>query len=207
MQEADISLTNLAMGGQPAQGAMQPGDEQLLVKFLYEAKEDQAASEEAGRPIFKDVEYVNIQVPGSRDFIQRPVRQADIDRFPRHYQMFKAREEQPTIEGTLLSEWPGVTRSMVEELKFFNVHTVEQLANMADVHTQNFKGVVMLKQKAQAYLDSAEGNAAAQQLADQKKENEELRAMIAELKARQDAAEAKPRRKRRTKAEMEAAQE
>ena len=205
MQEAEMGLTNLAMTAGTS-NAQYSEDDKLLVKFQYETKEDEQASREAGRPIFKEVEYIDIQVPGTRNRVNRPVRPSDKSRFPRHYQAFQLRQEQPQMDGTPLSEWPGVTRSMAEELAFFKIHTVEQLAGMADVNTSNIKGAMFMKQKAQAYLDASKENSAALALAEQKKENDKLRAEMAELRAMMQSQgdEPKPRRKRRTKAEMEA---
>jgi len=205
MQEAEMGLTNMAMTAGTS-NAQYSEDDKLLVKFLYETKEDEQASREAGRPIFKEVEYIDIQVPGTRNRVNRPVRPSDKSRFPRHYQAFQLRQEQPQMDGTPLSEWPGVTRSMAEELAFFKIHTVEQLAGMADVNTSNIKGAMFMKQKAQAYLDASKENSAALALAEQKKENDKLRAEMAELRAMMQSQgdEPKPRRKRRTKAEMEA---
>ena len=37
-------------------------DEQLLVKFFVKAVPDKNATKEEGRPIFKDVEYVDIKI-------------------------------------------------------------------------------------------------------------------------------------------------
>ncbi len=205
MQEAEMGLTNMAMTAGTS-NAQYSEDDKLLVKFLYETKEDEQASREAGRPIFKEVEYIDIQVPGTRNRVNRPVRPSDKSRFPRHYQAFQLRQEQPQMDGTPLSEWPGVTRSMAEELAFFKIHTVEQLAGMADVNTSNIKGAMFMKQKAQAYLDASKENSAALALAEQKKENDKLRAEMAELRAMMQSQgdNPKPRRKRRTKAEMEA---
>lgn len=200
MQEADLGLTNMAMAGH---GGMAPGDEQLLVKFTVESKQDPVKSEEEGRPIFKDVTYISIQVPGSRDRRFRPMREEDKARFPRHWEAFRARQEQPAEEGTPLAEWPGVTRSIAEELKFFNINTVEQLATVSDNTAMSLRGVIALKQKAIAWLDNAKDNAAAQKLDAANERINELEAKIEQLLS----AKEKPRRKRRTKAEMEAAEQ
>ncbi len=131
------------------------GDDTLLVKFFIKARQDNAASLKEGRPIFKDVEYVDIKIPGSRTGgACRPARQNDIERFPKHYAAFKNRLQQPD-EGTLLSEWPPISRSQAEELTFHNVKTVEQLAGMADVHSNKFMGLNHLREKAKAFLKQA----------------------------------------------------
>jgi hypothetical protein len=201
--EADMSITNMAMGTENMGG--QNPDDSLLVKFFIEPLKNEAKSKEEGRPIFEDAEWISIRIPGSRDEVRRPVRLGDIDRFPRHYQKFKLREEQTATEGTLLSEWAGATRSQVEELKFFNVLTVEQLAGMPDNKAMSIRGMITLKEQAKAFLENAKENSAALAL---EEANEKIQAQdeqIAQLMARLDAIEApKPKRKRRTKAQIEA---
>jgi hypothetical protein len=203
MIEADIGLTSMAMGNPT--GGENP-DDRLLVKFFIAPLENATRSKEEGRPIFEDMEWISIRTPGSRNEVCRPIRMEDKSRFPRHYQAFKSREEQELIEGTLLDEWPAIPRSLVEELKFFNVRTVEQLAGMADSADSNFKGIVMWKQKAQAYLDASKESAASDALKEAKERIDAQNETIAMLTKRLEALEApKPKRKRRTKAEIEAA--
>lgn len=162
-------------------------DAQLLVRFLIKPRQDQAASREAGRPIFRDTEYVEIRTPGKRDPVCRPASAADKARFPKHYQMFKERTDGLVSEGTPLSEWPHISRSMVEELAFFNVKTVEHLLAMSDQHASRFMGINALKAKAKHWLEQANEDAKAAALeAELKKRDDEiaeLRAAVDELKA------------------------
>jgi len=188
------------------------GDEQLLVKFFIKAVEDKAKSAQEGRPIFKDVEYIDIRTPGQKDYVARPAREADRRRFPRHYEAFKARTEvDEKLEGTLLTEWPGVTRAQAEELAFFNVKTVEQLAGMSDQNAQQFMGINALKRKAMQYIETAKNQAAStelrnelekrdEQLSAQSALIEEMQAQIAELSANQKK---RPGRKPKAEAEQE----
>ena len=195
MREAEFGITEMAM----STGVATNGDEQLAVKFYLNPRKDEAASEAEGRPIFKEVEYISISVPGDRSSERnRPARQKDKERFPEHYRRFKAREEQEVMEGTPLSEWPGLTRAQVEEMKFFKILTVEQLAGMSDANTSNIMGMAVLKQKAQKYLEAAKDNAAAEALV-------KAEARIADLEAKLNTLlEDKPKRRRRTKAELAA---
>jgi len=144
------------------------------------------------------VEYIDIKIPGNRNSgVCRPAKPRDIQRFPRHYQAFKNRVEgeEDKIEGTLLAEWPVVTRSMVEELAFYNVKTVEQLANMSDSNSQQFMGMTSLKIKAQQWLDAAKEQKAATELQSELDKRDEqiaaMQAQIEELMAAQKAPKAK----------------
>jgi hypothetical protein len=180
MLEADYTLTDSAFSA--ARGNMNAGDELLLVKFYYEPKLDHDKTETEGRPIYKDVVFIDIRQPGNRDGgIVRPATKDDVNRFPVHYQKFMSRQDQQAVEGTILSAWPGVTRSQVEELKFFNITTVEQLANLSDSNTGNIMGLVTLKQKAKAYLEASKGNATAEALVAANKRIDELTAMVERL--------------------------
>ena len=135
-----------------------PGDEQLLVRFYPVPKENKSKSEEAGRPIFEEREYISIMVPGNKDsIIERPVSDLDRARFPRHYAAFKDNRAQE-VEGTMLASWPGITRAQVEELRFLNIVTVEQLAGMSDTHTQKFMGLSGLKTRAKLFMEAAASN-------------------------------------------------
>ena len=141
------------------------GDATLLVKFFYKSRPDSAASLKEGRPMFKEVEYVDIKIPGSRTGgACRPARQDDVNRFPQHYAAFKNRVAQPD-SGTPLLEWGLIPRSQAEELAFFNVKTVEQLAEMADVHSSKFMGLNALRDKAKQYIQKAKDDAPAAALA------------------------------------------
>jgi hypothetical protein len=78
-------------------------------------------------------------------------------------------------------------------MKFFGVHSVEQLASMPDSQAQKFMGIQALKQKAKDYIEAAKGNAPLEQL---RAENEELRNRMEALEEMLKSA-----RSRRRKAE------
>jgi len=184
MQEAEMGTTSMAMGGN--NGRYQ-GDDRLLVRFYMHPAKDVAATIEAGRPIFKEVPYIHIMQPGNKEsIIHRKATQMDKDRFVEHYRKFTAREDQDAIEGTPLAEWPGITRSQCEELKFYNVLSVEQLAGMSDTNAQNFRGINSLRQQAIAYLEAASDNASAQALAEQKAINARLMERLEALEGAQE---------------------
>ena len=133
-------------------------DESLLVKFFYKDREDKAATLQEGRPCFKEVTYIEIRVAGSRDAQAcRPASLRDKERFPRHYEAFMKRVELPE-EGVLLKQWPQVSRSQVEELAYFNIKTVEQLAAASDTNLTKFHGGVALKHRAAEWLKNSDAS-------------------------------------------------
>ena len=153
----------------------------LHVEFYIEAVKQEFASQEAGRPIYKDTEFVKIMIPGDKNYTaEREASQADKDRFALEYARFKngLKEEEQAV-GTPLKHWPAMTRSMAKEFASFNVHTVEQLAGMSDTAKQAFgMGANEWSRKAQAMLDNAAGGAAAERYA---AENEALKQRIADM--------------------------
>lgn len=149
------------------------GDETLFVKFYMGVQEDAEKSAEVGHPVFKDVPYVKILVPGDKNTIIDTVADRQYQqRFPRLWQQFTSQETQ-THSGMPIREWPAVTRGQAEELLYLNIHTVEQLAACADTHGAKLMNFHALKAKAQAYLDAAKGAAGVQALAEENRKLKE----------------------------------
>jgi len=131
------------------------GDEHLLVVFRLDIIKDEEKSVTEGRPIFRDVDWIKIYIPGDKTtVIDHPAYESDRLRFPQQYARYKQglKEEEQQV-GTPLKEWPLVTRSQVEELKFFNLHMVEQIADVADSVKLKVPGLVSLSQQARIWLD------------------------------------------------------
>lgn len=162
-------------------------DKALLVKFILKARQDQAATKREGRPIYRETEYIDIKIPGDRTGgICRPATDQDRARFPEHYRRFKQRVEGGDDNtGTPLSEWPLISRSMCEELAFFHVKTVEQLANMADTQVGKFMGLYAIRDKAKLWLKKAQDEKPLWEMAEALKSRDqkiaELQAMVSEL--------------------------
>lgn len=169
-------------------------DDRNLVPFFHTISQpNEAMSKEAGRPIFDEMEVVEIRYGG--DMQNRPVFPAHdgqylpdgqggtqfvsyAERFPKQYQAFKAKKAQ-TKEGTPLEEAPFLSAKDRSELKGMQILTVEQLASLDD---RRLKTLGMFGREkvdaAAAYLQAATGTADVTRLAS---ENAELRALIKEL--------------------------
>jgi hypothetical protein len=157
-----------------------------MPRFYVKPVKNEFKSNEKGHPVFEDREYVEIHIPGDRGTVtDRQVRPEDRDRWPREYAAFKAGQEAP-VEGTPLTEWPAITRSQAEELKFGRVYTVEQLAALPDdlLNRTVSMGGFSLREKAKRFLEAAQGNAPMEKLA---AENEEQRATINALQEQMKA--------------------
>jgi hypothetical protein len=156
------------------------GDEVLLVRFYKAPKQNLSRTQEEGRPIFEDTDYIEIMQPGNKDsIIRRPATDRDKSRFSEHYRKYEARVTDDHIEGTLLSEWPAISRAQVEELRFLNIRTVEQLAQIADSNAQNIMGIQGLKSKAAKFLETSKDQALSDRLAEIEARNAELEAKLA----------------------------
>ena len=154
-------------------------DKKLLVKFYTEAVHQEYQSIQEGRPIYKDEVFVSIRAPGSRSEVTAPATAEYQQRFPRQWAMFKRGAEQ-ALSGTPLTMLPWLSKSQVAELNAAHCYTVEQLAGMPDSSSQAFMGHHSMKQRAQAYLDSAKEAAPTLRL---QKELEQRDTQIAELQA------------------------
>jgi hypothetical protein len=154
-------------------------DSKLFVQFHMRAVKAGAKSEAAGRPIFEDIPYVRIHVPGDKTtVIEEPVNDVYKERFPAQWQRFeKGLIQSP--EGTPVEQWPLITTGQAQEFKAMNVYTVEQLAGMSDSAAQKFMGGYELRRKAEVFLKLAKDTGEAQRIA---AENDELKSMLAALK-------------------------
>ena len=153
-------------------------DSRLYVQFYLRPVLLSSQSEAEGRPIFADVEHVRIMVPGDKlSIVDRMASSDDKQRFAEHYAKFKSGSAEAVV-GTRLEIVPWMTRSKVEEYKFFGILTVEQLSTANDQVGQKFPGFQQDKQKATKWLEATTGtNARVAQLEKQ----------IAELLAGQGA--------------------
>jgi hypothetical protein len=152
LPEASMEMTSMALDQNQNQFK---GDENLRVQFGVFAQYNEQKSAEAGRPIFTDEVYITIIVPGQVDIVHRKAWRLDFERFPKQYSAFKNQQDQDLASGTPLRVLPWIQLSQVKELEYFNVRTVEQLANMNDSVSSKFMGAQALKQKAKDFLTAA----------------------------------------------------
>jgi len=131
-------------------------DKGLLTRFYLNPVQDPTASDEKGYPVIVEREYIEIRVAGERSAgVNRRATEGDKARFSRAYAAFKSRITEPE-SGTLLSEFPLITRAMAEQLAFINIKTVEQLASVSDGNIGNQMGGYAMREKAQKWLAARE---------------------------------------------------
>jgi hypothetical protein len=185
MEVADELLQQFANNAAQMENASydygSPGDEKLHVRFEMHPHLDDVATRDEGRPRFVMVEYVKIMTPGDKDtIIHRPVREPDKQRFEKQYSRFKAGQSQSV--GFPLSEWPQLTRAQVEELAYFKITTIEELAGISDGIIGRFTGLLDLRKKAQDYLALQKEQAPIEHLnAELKKRDEAISGLQAQV--------------------------
>ena len=141
--------------GLPGQGALY--DDKLHVRFFMKARIDPAASAEQNRPVYKDTPYVEIMMPGEKNnIVVEPVWERYVQRFPAHWAQFMAGVKDQMV-GTPLKVAPFLTEAQIEELAYFKIRTLEQLADLAD-SSMTFMGARELKAAAQKYLQKVSSN-------------------------------------------------
>ena len=138
-------------------------DSRLAVTFYKRSMEQKDDSIAAGRPIFKEFDFVRICVPGDNlTEIDTYANNGHKARFPRqwaHYQNQVAGQEQ--IIGTPIEEWTIISRSQADELKGIKFHTVESVANASDQQLQRIGMIAGMspfafRDKAKAFLNLAD---------------------------------------------------
>jgi hypothetical protein len=168
------------------------GDDRLGVMFYNRVVEDKERTLAEGRRCFKDQEFVKIVVPGDRhNVVDRKVQQTGILptddrlRFAAQYQKFKAGTSQAMHEGTPITLWPVVSQSLAEELKYINIFTVEQLADLADTYVGKIPNGHSLKEKAKQFIlvqkDASVLNKVQMELAQRDNQIETLTKQMADL--------------------------
>lgn len=165
-------------------------------RFFMDKRQNLARSEKDGVPRFDDVEMVEILIPGDR--LNSPVQivgEAQRKRWPKAYAAFKSGQDGPT-NGTPIDQLPGLTAGQAEELRYFKIISVEQLAEMPDAALLKARPMDgrALQQRAKRWVAAATGNAAEEKLAAENRAKDEkialMEAQMADLKKSLDALQA-----------------
>jgi hypothetical protein len=138
-------------------------DSRLQVRFYKRPVQQEQESLEAGRPIFKEFDFVHICVAGDTlteiDTYALPSHKT---RFPIQWANYMNRvgANEPDIVGTPVSEWPIVSKSQAEELRALKFHTVEAIAHASDLQLQRMgmaagMSPYAFRDKAKAFLNLA----------------------------------------------------
>jgi len=170
---------------------IQGADARLAVQFYKKSMKQEDASNEAGRPIFKEFDFVRIMIPGDNlTEIDTYAQDSHKQRFPRQWAHYQNQvSDHLDIVGTPLDQWPQVTRSQAEELRGLKFHTVESIADCSDQQLQRIGMVAGMSPhnfriKAKAFLNLANDSA---EVAQREAELQALKEENAKIKAETDA--------------------
>lgn len=148
--------------------------------FFTDEEYDENQSKLLGRPYFNTVEKIRFLIPG--DPTSSPERYATDDdrhKYADHYRKFSQQKE-IAESGTPIEHWPILNSSQIATLKYLNIFTVEQIAELSDANLSNIgHGASTLRDQAKAYLETAEQGAVPARLVD---ENDRLKGEIFLLK-------------------------
>jgi hypothetical protein len=178
----------------------QGADSRLQVRFYKRPVHQEQESLEAGRPIYKEFDFVHICVAGDTlTEIDTYALASHKQRFPVQWANYMNRQgaHDEQVIGTPVSEWTLVSKSQAEELRAMKFHTVESIANASDQQLQRIgmaagMSPYAFRDKARAFLNLAttaaetdkreqEINALKEELA---KKDEETAKMKAETEAK-----------------------
>ena len=155
---------------------MTSNDNLVVVRFYNHPVLNEARSKAENRPVYDDMVVCEQKYAGDRQKVgvfpaHEPFRHEDDPvtgmkravtyaiAFPDQYRAFKNGAAQ-AMSGTPVEELPFLTQAKRYELKALNIHTAEALAALDGQPLKQLgMGGRELKNKAQAYLDSAHGSA------------------------------------------------
>ena len=178
-------------------------DSRLQVRFYKRPVQQEQESLEAGRPIYKEFDFVHICVAGDTlteiDTYALPTHKT---RFPILWANYMNRQgaNEPEVVGTPVSEWPIVSKSQAEELRALKFHTVEAIAGASDQQLQRMgmaagMSPYAFRDKAKSFLNlataSAETDKRDQELNSLREELAKKELETAKMKAETDAKLAK----------------
>lgn len=143
----DIPMEDL--GGSAAGGA-------AMARFFAHQVKDTAKSEALGRPAYRTVDCVSIVIPGDNgNIVERRVKPSDKERWPKQWEAYRKQQDY-VPDGTLLDNWPRLSRGQVEDLKYNNIFTVEQLSDVPDNLLDRLgMGARRMREHAKAYIEAA----------------------------------------------------
>jgi len=141
----------------------QGADARLQVRFYKRAVQQEQETLDAGRPIYKEFDFVHICVAGDTlTEIDTYVLNNHKLRFPVQWAQYMNRvgADDQQIVGTPVSEWPIVSKSQAEELRALKFHTVEAIAGASDAQLQRMgmaagMSPYAFRDKAKAFLNLA----------------------------------------------------
>jgi len=138
-------------------------DSRLQVRFYKRPVQQEQETLDAGRPIYKEFDFVHICVAGDTlTEIDTYALANHKQRFPIQWANYMNRQgaHDQEVVGTPVAEWPLVSKSQAEELRAMKFHTVESIAHASDQQLQRIgmaagMSPYSFRDKAKAFLNLA----------------------------------------------------
>jgi hypothetical protein len=138
-------------------------DSRLQVRFYKRPVQQEQETIDAGRPIYKEFDFVHICVAGDTlTEIDTYALASHKQRFPIQWANYMNRQgaNDQEVVGTPVAEWPLVSKSQAEELRAMKFHTVESIAHASDQQLQRIgmaagMSPYSFRDKAKAFLNLA----------------------------------------------------
>jgi hypothetical protein len=177
----------------------QGADSRLQVRFYKKPVQLEQESIDAGRPIYKEYDFVHICVAGDTlTEIDTFAQQSHKQRFPIQWANYMNRlgANDEEVVGTPVAEWTLVSKSQAEELRAMKFYTVESIATASDQQLQRIgmaagMSPYAFRDKAKAFLNlattSAETDKREQEINALKEELAKKDQETAKMKAETDA--------------------
>lgn len=108
-----------------------PNDEQLIVAFYPYSQLNKFKSNAEGKPVYETKDFVSIQHPGENlNVVKHEATEQEKRRFARHWAAYQQGKNQVPDGVPLTLLFPS-SPHIVETLRGYNIHIVEQLANLS----------------------------------------------------------------------------
>jgi hypothetical protein len=174
---------NSDISGDTQQGKYKKG--LSIAKFFTRSEQDIGKSKQLGRYVSRKIDMIRIIIPGDKhNIVERRMQERDKEKYAKEWEAYVKMEEF-VPEGTLLETWPMVSRAQVEDLKYNNIFTVEQLSELSDENLGKVGlGGRLLREHAKAFIETSRKGAVPAALV---AENKALKDQVHLLSAQMDA--------------------
>ena len=126
----------------------------LVARFYMHKQLDPDESTRQGRKVERNIEMVELRVKGDKNqSFSRPKHTRDETMFPNAWAVYKREGDVGAIVGISLTALPGITPDMLLQLNDLGVQTIEDMAELLDTHASKIKMGLVLKKRAQSYLE------------------------------------------------------
>lgn len=147
------------------------------IRFYYDLIKDEAKSQELGRPVHKEVEFLEVNFDG--EITPKQVTNREREEYKELYLAFLERHKEP-LEGTFLKRWIEIDAASAKNLIEMGYKTVEQLVTIPEAQKARLGPDAIWISKAEDFLQRTKGDAKVSSL---QQSNKKLAARVKALEA------------------------